>query len=484
MERIKMFDWTTEYGAEGFDVIVGNPPYIRVQNMVHYSPDEYAFYKSDYSGYQTAGAELLDKYYLFIERAWSLLKDGGVIGYIIPHKFMNITSGKALRGYLTERNAVRKVLHFGTHQVFQNRSTYTCILILSKNEKQTFDISFVKNWNQFLFEHRAPFQTYDIRQLGENPWTFIPYDIQERFQTLDSVCSPLETMAHIFVGVQTSADKIYIIYPEKEDDMYVYFRDKSGADRKIEKGILKESIYDTALRKYERIMANSYIIFPYVNAEGSPKLIKIDTMRETFPNAYEYLSAFREELDRRNMPNRTEDTWYAYGRGQSLRRFIGKEHLIWPVLSLGSNYVYDNGQIIFTGGGNGPFYGIEMKEQTWESIFYVQAILNHWLMETVVKKSASTFRGDYYSHGKQFIAKLPIMRIDFNEPQQVKLHDEIVKKVHQIEQLAANTNHAENSSVRNTLQRAKDAATRELDGMIDELYGVSGMRSGDEDESD
>lgn len=67
--------------------------------------------------------------------------------------------------------------------------------------------------------------------------------------------------------------------------------------------------------------------------------------------------------------------------------------------------------VVFTGGGNGPFYGLQMKQSSQESIFYVQAILNHWLMELLVKSKASTFRGDYYSHGKQFIASLPIYRI-------------------------------------------------------------------------
>ena len=56
------------------------------------------------------------------------------------------------------------------------------------------------------------------------------------------------------------------------------------------------------------------------------------------------------------------------------------EHLVWPVLSLSSNYVYDDELVVFTGGGNGPFYGLQMKQNAQESIFYVQAILNHWLM--------------------------------------------------------------------------------------------------------
>ena len=67
MNKLKMFDWDAEFGGGKFDAIIGNPPYIRVQNMVHYSREEYDFYKSKYSPYVTAQADILDKYYLFME---------------------------------------------------------------------------------------------------------------------------------------------------------------------------------------------------------------------------------------------------------------------------------------------------------------------------------------------------------------------------------------------------------------------------------
>ena len=116
-------------------------------------------------------------------------------------------------------------------------------------------------------------------------------------------------------------------------------------------------------------------------------------MTTDFPHALAYLNSFKNKLDERNMPGRTTENWFAFGRSQSLKRFLAGEHLVWPVLSTSSNYVYDNDMVVFTGGGNGPFYGIEKKVTSQESIFYIQAILNHWLMELLVKSRASTFRG-------------------------------------------------------------------------------------------
>lgn len=484
--QIRMFDWETEFGTEGFDAIVGNPPYIRVQNMVRYSPKEYGFYKSRFSGFETASSDLLDKYYLFIERAWNLLKNGGAIGYIVPHKFMNIRSGEGLRQFLSSQGAVREIVHFGTHQAFKKRSTYTCILILGKPASSLFEIAFIQDWNRFLFEHKVEYTAYPADMLSALPWTFIPGQITQRLAAISELCSPLSDMARIFVGVQTSNDKVYIITADSKDDSYVYFHDKNGVARKVEKGILRKCIYDVQLKKYQAITPSSYIIFPYHSEEGKPKLIDIDMMRSEYPCTFEYLTAFKEELDRRHMiQEKTDRNWYAYGRSQSLARFICGEHLIWPVLSLDSNYVYDNNMVVFTGGGNGPFYGIEMKPGVEESIFYIQAVLNHWLMELLVRNSASTFRGGYYSHGKQFIAKLPIRRIDFSDGTQKALHDRIVEKVHQLEILNEKLNDAQNSTAKKAIDRAAKAIQNELSAMVDGLYGVEeDLWRSDTDEAD
>lgn len=139
--------------------------------------------------------------------------------------------------------------------------------------------------------------------------------------------------------------------------------------------------------------------------------------------------------------------------------------------------------VVFTGGGNGPFYGIEMKDGVKESIFYVQAILNHWLMELLVRKTASTFRGGYYSHGKQYVAELPIYRIDFSVDAQKSVHDTIVEKVHTIERLNTRMNASQNSTGKRAIERAIGVAQSELSNLIDALYGVEGLRVTETDES-
>ncbi len=472
MNKIKMFDWNAEFGTRGFDAIVGNPPYIRVQNMVHYSREEYDFYKSDICQYLTAQAETLDKYYLFIEKGLALLNENGMLGYIVPNKFMNIKSGAELRKLLTSNSSVKKILHFGTHQVFKNRSTYTCILVLSKQVTADFQIGFVQDWNQFLFNHNVECQNYSSTYISGQPWVFLSQDIVKHLKHISCSCVPLSTLADIFVGVQTSADLIYIIHADREDEAFVYSHDQHGLEFKIEKGILRKSIYDTQLVSYEKISANSFIIFPYKEVNGKPILYSLEEMATDFPHALAYLNGFRDILDQRSMPSRNERNWFAFGRNQSIKRFLSGEHLVWPVLSTNFNYVYDDEMVVFTGGGNGPFYGLEMKPTSRESIFYIQAILNHWLMELLVKSKASAFRGGYYSHGKQFIASLPIYKINFGNSAEVRKHDQIVDSVRTIMQLKSQLAVAPNAAERTVLDHAVEAVTTNLNTAINELYQV------------
>ena len=137
-------------------------------------------------------------------------------------------------------------------------------------------------------------------------------------EEISQSCVPLSSLVDIFVGVQTSADQIYIIHADREDDNFIYSYDRQGHEFQIEKGILRKSIYDTQLVSYERIKANSYIIFPYKAVNGRPVLYSLAEMTEDFPHALAYLNRFKDKLDERNMPGRTTENWFAFGRSQSL----------------------------------------------------------------------------------------------------------------------------------------------------------------------
>lgn len=472
ISEIKLFDWDREFGGQKFDAIVGNPPYIRVQNMVHYSENEYLYYKSDISGFETANAKLLDKYYLFIERGLQLLAKSGRLGYIVPHKFMLIKAGEKLRKILSDKKCVDEIIHFGTEQVFKGKSTYTCLIFLEGSKQKTFEIGFVKDIKKYYATNHVAMQKFPIGYLSTAQWSFLSEDIIKILRDVEDKCQSLDTMADIFVGLQTSADTIYIIKEDTMKDGFVYFTDCRGNSQCVEETILKPCIYDIHLEKYADIQENMKIIFPYHTEGNKQKLYTLDEMASKFPKTLAYLETFKSDLCKRSVKGINDENWYQFGRAQSLKRFFGEEHLIWSVLSTQGNYVYDNRSVCFTGGGNGPFYGLEKKKGTKESIYYIQALLNHWLLEHVVKSKASTFRGDYYSHGKQYIAKLPIYHIDFSNLEEKEKHDDIVNSVQNIMNLKVRKYRQMTKEQKSTYERLIQSEAKHLDELISNLYGA------------
>lgn len=474
--QINPFVWTERFSAimraGGFDAVIGNPPYIRIQNMVRYSEAEVRYYQWTESPYTTARADNFDKYALFIEKALGLLKPHGLLGYVVPYKFFTIRSGRALRELLAGGKHLAEITHFGALQVFgKARSTYTCILILSRVEQKRFTVEHVTDLAQWRLGQQRQINEHVADSIGEAPWEFLSPEATALFDRLRHENSTvLSDVANIFVGVQTSADRIYIFEAVAETAETVTFDDINGVRWTIEKAILRLALMDVQLPAFSRPQANAYIIFPYKVAESRAALFSVDEMQTQFPRCWEYLQNHESQLRGRSLQN--PEMWYGYGRTQSLTRFNGEAKLIWPVLSLEPRYAYDDQDILFTGGGNGPYYGLRPLPDTELSIFYLQAILSHPVFEAMVKSVASTFRGGYKSHGKQFVQSLPIRQIDFTNHDEKPSHDNIVTSVQQLIQATEALKTATLPHQQQTLRTQARILKQRIDRLIEQLYGI------------
>jgi len=475
---IKPFNWQEHFSAimdeGGFDAIVGNPPYIRIQNMVHYSPNEIRYYQSSYSPFTCGRTNNFDKYALFVERAIMLLKPQGRVGYIVPHKFFKIKSGESLRKKLSSDNHLLEVVNFGVQQVFgKSKSTYTCILVLGKDSSRGFSVEHVNSLRTWRYGVPGTIDSYSADDINDKPWIFVHPKLRAIFDRLKHRnITPLSNVANIFVGVQTSADKIYLLRPISVTSNSVTFIDKRGVSRTIEKDILHPCLLDVQLTDFGKPRANSYIIFPYRVYRERAILYSIEEMSTNFPNCWEYFNDYQDDLKKRNMPNCSENNWYQYGRSQSLTKFNGIPKLIWPVLSLMPRYAYDDQNIVVTGGGNGPYYALRPKKNTVFSIFYIQAILSHPIIEAMVQSQASTFRGGYGSHGKQFIENLPIYRIDFANAGQKAIHDKIVQLVKQLIKTTEQWSKATVPAQKDLLSNQRNILKQQINQNIETLYDI------------
>lgn len=471
--RVTPFTWATEFPDEiargGFNVIVGNPPYIRIQNMVTYSPEEVEFYQRTESPYTTAQIGNFDKYALFIERSVGLLHPHGRLGFIVPHKFMTLPSGRAVRRLLTKERMVEELVNFGTQQVFgANTRNYTCILVLTKSGSERVQVEKVLDLARWRYGEPGERETVPTERLGEEPWTFASASAQTLFERIRALCpQKLDDVADIFVGVQTSNDDIYIVEAETEDADSVTFT-WNGRDWTVEKGILRPCLQDVQLHAYTPPRPNKYMIFPYRLGGPRAVLIQPDEMAESFPGALEYLTARRTELDERSVSGGPagERQFYQFGRSQSLTKFNSPK-IILPILSLEPRYAYDDQNVVVTGGGNGPYYLVRPKPASPCSTFFLLAVLCHPLSEAMVRTRTSVFRGGYYSHGKQFIEVLPVP--DASEEQRTAIEDLVGRTI----QAATAVQTARTPAAIATAQRGLDSLRARVEASVTAVFGLS-----------
>jgi type I restriction-modification system DNA methylase subunit len=477
LERLHVFNWNDAFpmlSQSRFDAIIGNPPYTRIQVMKKLSPFELKYYQEFY---KCGKADNFDKYYLFIERALSLVKHDGIVGFIVPHKFMKIKAGESLRKLITDGSHLKDIVHFGKEQVFErSTTTYTCILTLSESSSPSFKVELVANlqdWKYHPEERRT--MLVNASEIDYSPWLFMAGPLKSLTERLRKLPKKLSDIAEIFVGLQTSMDDVYLITPQSVSREEISFTDFSGKSWEIEKEITRKAIYNLQISPFMRLRSNSRIIFPYYFTNGNAFPYSEKEMRRKFPEALKYLCSHKRLLlpSSRNVTNPERDKWFKYGRSQSLTRFDGREKLIVKVLSLEPCFTYDDSNLHFTGGGNGPYYGVSLRPGQNISILFLQGVLNSKLMDLFVKSWSSVFRAGYYSYGKQFIRNLPMADIDLSRQLDRKLHDRIAKIVKKLIMLSTISEKSALPSKRQAVNSRIESLKDELETSVYELYHLT-----------
>ncbi|HKK18474.1 MAG TPA: DNA methyltransferase, partial [Opitutales bacterium] len=155
--RVNVFDWESAFPEVfkegGFDCVIGNPPYIRIQSMREYAKQEADFYSK---AYLSAAVGNYDIYVCFIEKGIKLLSESGLSSFIVPHKFLNATYGEALRKFLAAGEHTEEIVSFGAEQVFDQATTYTCIWTGSRTPRNRVKFQRAFNLNQWRYDGKPP----------------------------------------------------------------------------------------------------------------------------------------------------------------------------------------------------------------------------------------------------------------------------------------------------------------------------------------
>ena len=375
---ITEFDFNKEFSKVfskgGFDVVIGNPPYVRQESL----KDIKSILEEKYATYIGTA----DLYCYFYELGIRLLKTGGVLGYITSNKWLRINYGKNIRKMLNEYYIIEIEDH-GKILQFVDAGVNTNIIVLKKINRQNSEVKIV-----LTEENNKTFET-NQSNFSEDGYLFLDNRLQTIKEKIDNIGKTLgKWNIEVNRGVLTGLNDAFIIDKEKYNELV-------KKDRK-NKEILVPLLRGQDIRRYEINYKDLYLINTHngykFNDEKIPE-IKIDD----YPSIKEYLNEFEPALSKRGDKGKTQ---YNLRNCAYLEEF-NKEKLVYGQISNVPKFSYDNkGNVI-----NDTAFII-----TGEKLKYLLAMLNSNL---IWKATMLFYSGIVLSSGiklgKNSISKIPII---------------------------------------------------------------------------
>lgn len=481
LRDIKPFQWEDINEGCNFDVIIGNPPYVKTED-IHTLESEHEFdiYKKKYK----SAYKQFDKYFLFIEKAMELLKSDGKLCYIVPNKFYKIGAGQELRRMLSGH--ITQLDDFGDMQLFPDKTIYSSIITIYKNISEEVKYTNVTSLTALWTGEKQENIIIKNALLDEAPWRLsTDIEFMKMIAKIEDNGKTLGQVADIFNGIQTSAERPIPVYwfgkeeiiSETELELVVK---KFNREYHIEKSILKPYFKPTKVDEkgqdtYSLLKTDKKIIFPY-NSDGS--LIDIKTMQNKYSGAYQYLLDCYDLLapkclnggKGRDIKNATADNWYQYGRTQALTAFVNTPKLIVRVLSKEPMYAYDRNDMLIASGGTAGYCAIAELPDSKYDLFYIQAWLNHPYTENLFQIMGSDFEGGFTARGTYLLKKIPFVELDFNDEKQKNIYESVVKSSRRIYELNEILDKKKDKATKNVVESEKEKLIKQIENDIAKVY--------------
>jgi len=467
MLRINAFDWRAEFSEvfrgphPGFHAVIGNPPYVSIRTMTEMAPATVAYYNDHYV---VAGQGSYDIYVVFVERGLSLLHREGLLGFILPSKFFATDYGEPLRKLLSSRAAVAEIVDFRHGQVFLGATTYTCLLFLSSAPRKSLRYSVAFPPESLPGESSRPL-TVKSGELSGAPWVFARRDERAVLRKLEEASVPLLGLpCGISRGSSTGADDVFILSSSRKG---VVTRD--GESVRIEREILRTPLYATDFRRYCFAPARrERVIFPYRLDGPSYRLLDEAELASDFPKAYAYLRARKKVLLKR----RQFSEWFGFSAPRNLE-LHDQGHLMVPLLANTGSYCRLPSKMRqFCPMASAGFTIHITPDQRWDPR-YVLGLLNSRLLFWMLSRISNVFRGGWITCTKQYVGKLPIRILDVSKSPDRNRHDRMVGLVEGMLGLHQRLRQVRTEHGKTVLHRQIEAADRQIDQLVYELYGLS-----------
>ena len=414
--EVNVFDWRTAFSkildAGGFDAVIGNPPYVKLQHFRRVEADvaEFLMEARRPGGsplYRSTQTGNFDLYLPFIEKGISLLKPEGRMGFIAPSLWLVNEYGVGLKGVVRETRALDRWVDFQSFQVFDEAITYTALQFF--RGVPSTHVAFALNPSSDLsqVDWGAGGETVPFRELPApvEAWHLLPR--RERL-LLGRLRSKSQTLADvsdkIVVGIQTSADSIYHL---RRRGPGIYARKVKGETDtpcEIEDALMRPLVSGEEAKRYQTPATDTYLLFPYDLSGGAARLWSQEELESRFPHGWAYLRRFESDLRGREKGKMDHDgSWWAYNYPKNLDKQES------PKLGVAETVP---GMRVFAD-PTGVFYLNNVRVNGVlparpEDLWYLAGILNSPVVDFVFRRTAKPKQGGWFEANKQFIAPLPV----------------------------------------------------------------------------
>lgn len=406
----KAFNWREQFpevfAKGGFDVMIGNPPYLRVQGLRENFEKESSFYEKKFK----SATGRFDVYVLFMEQSFNLLNEKGKVSFILPHKFLISDFGTGIRRFLAENNAVESLLHFGSEMVFADAATYTCIINLSQNNSK---IKFKQIKPLAIFDP-LEFEIIESKNLTAEKWNL---NSESGQSVIDKINRQPLTLKNVFEnisqGVVSVGDEIFLIKGEISGDMFTGYSEKTKQRITLEAAIVKPLLKGENVRRYAPVTREYFVFYPHFENNNKTIPFEEEYFKTNYPLAYNYILPFKDELIEKKIRYKTNPkAWYSLHRSREISLFE-QEKIVTPETSLGGNMSIDVGKNYH----NTQVYTLEKKKDSTLEYKFLIAILNSNLFWYFLQSTGAVLRGGYFRFKTKYLEPFPFPRIDDNSIQ-------------------------------------------------------------------
>ena len=332
----KPFNWETEFpqvfANGGFDVVIGNPPYVRQELLSPIKP----YLKQHYQCYDGVA----DLYAYFYEKGLNILKPAGKLSYIVTNKWLKAGYGEPLRRFFIENSTFEQIIDFGHAPIFEDADTFPCIISVYKSSPSQAEITELKTSIPAEFNvklcpvPREKLANINLTQYVQNEgydvswsrftsesWSLERPDVEELMKKIQRVGIPLKDFAGVkpLYGIKTGLNEAFLI--DEETKNKIVQADPKSAE------IIKPYLRGQDIKRWSPEWQNLWMIFAHQNFEI-----------ECYPAILDYLSNYRQKLEARA----GKQLWWQLQASPSFYELFEKPKLIYQEIQFHSAFCYDD----------------------------------------------------------------------------------------------------------------------------------------------